>query len=157
MTPASPPSNQDLMIALKGAKNAEAMYESMNTKNIALYQSNAAAGHPSAPPPIYTFHSDVYISLTMQQSANPGAELDWSGVVTVSTYVPPATPPAEGSHLPTSVVGPVGPDWPGLYYLSPDSRSISAGSTTVIDGVTWTKEQYSENIAGPQYAWRAAQ
>jgi hypothetical protein len=149
--------NQDLAIAITGAKNAELMYAAMNKKNIALYNENAAAGHPSSPPPIYTFNSEMYIALSMEQSANPGATLDWSQCVTVTTYVPPATPPT-GVHLPTVVVQPYNAaEFPGWYDLAPDSTELVDGTQTTIDAVVWTKGTVpgATSIAGPVHKWRA--
>lgn len=130
------------------------MYEAIDAKNIALYNSNAAAGHPSALPTIFTFHPDVYIALTMEQSANPAAVLDWSQTVTMSVFVPPATPVSSGPHPPTAVVEPVSEDYPGWFELAPDSLAIAVGTTVVISSVTYKKGQYSEDFIGPKLAWQ---
>lgn len=147
------PSSNDLLIAETGAKNAQAMYEAINAKNIALYNSNTAAGHPSPLPTIFTFNPDLYITLSMEQSANPGLALDWSECVTMSAYVPPATP-QPGTSLPTAVVQPVGVDFPGWYELAPDSLSIPAGTKVEIGGATYAKGQYGNNPMGPLMGWQ---
>jgi hypothetical protein len=119
--PANPTPAQ---IAAIGAANAAAMYGAMNANNIALYNKNVAAFPLTQPPELFLFSSALYIQFSLEASANPSANIDWSECVTMVTYVPVPVPPAPASN-PIYTIGAPDPYMPGFYAVSVNTNSHS--------------------------------
>jgi hypothetical protein len=100
---------------------------------------------PPTPPQIEILNQNLVMELETKSDTN---DADWLAIYSYETYKP-VTPPSPSINLPTLVVEPFGPGYPGYFELAPDSPSVTPGTSVIINGITYNKENIGQSPFSP--------
>ena len=134
---------------ISNARNAEEeqIYQQDMTIYAKIYGTSPNSSAPALPQPpqIEAVNSALVVQLEEANDSNPAHWLEIYSYTTAPT-IPLAPPPIT---LPTIVVQPFGPGFPGYFELAPDSPSIPVGQQVTISENVYFKEVVGENPFAP--------